>query len=149
MATVAAKPLPWWRMSAPPQFGWPLALADGLLLAPAVAGAMRAWPWAITTALMVPGFLACVALGHMAAQARGVQSQEQMPSRGVMAILGGFSGLLSSLATTVTPAHLAPLAFASVLLFVIDPLWRLAYSRTDSQGSDHDGGTLDMPGRAA
>ncbi len=94
MVVAADKPLPWWRLSAPPLFGWPLMVADASLLLPGIAGALWMWPVGVTAALMLPGLAVHAWLSHAAVKARGIQSQEQMPSRGTMAALGGFCGTL-------------------------------------------------------
>jgi Flp pilus assembly protein TadB len=136
-----------WRLSAPPPLGWQLVAADGAVLAPAVAGAVWAWPWAVTAALMILGLVVHAWLSHVAARARGIRSQEQMPPKGSIVVISGFGGLLSGLAIQVRPTYLIPLVLAGIFILVTDPLLRLVWRRKDADERSQN--NADLPGRTA
>ena len=136
MSTVSSpspgKPLAWWRRSAPPLIGWPLAACYGLLLTPAILSAALQWSWAITVALLIPGVVMQICLGYMAGRAYGIHYRPQMlPMRQRLA-LSGLAGLLGGLSPNIRPTYIAPLCFVIVMVFIVDPAWRIMWKRAQT-----------------
>jgi hypothetical protein len=117
--------------SAPPPIDRRLAACYGLLLGPAIVGALSEWPWECTVALLLPGLVLQGWLSHIAAREYGIRRTFVIPS-GTRMVLGGAIGLLGMLAANIRPTYLAPLGFVLILLVVADPVWRIAWKRAHS-----------------
>jgi hypothetical protein len=122
----AQRPVSWWRQSAPPEVGWPLVGTFALLLAAGIGGAIWAWPWPVTCALLLPGIVAHLVLAFRAAPAR-----RRRPPMGVRLIFAGACGLLGSLSADVRPTYIAPLSFVLVLIVLVEPVWRALHRRIE------------------
>jgi hypothetical protein len=116
-----------WFESAPPPILQSLVAAT-LILVPALLGAVFEWPRHLTYALLVPGFSLEIAFGCAAARARGANYREARPSRGVMALAGGFCGLMGALTAGLHTTY-APLLFALLLIVVAESCSRVAWKR--------------------
>jgi peptidoglycan/LPS O-acetylase OafA/YrhL len=103
-------------------------MAATLILVPALLGAVFEWPRYLTYALLVPGFSLEIAFGWAAARARGAEYRKARPSRGVMALVGGFCGLLGALTAGLDKTY-APLLFALLLIVVAEPWSRVVWKR--------------------
>ncbi len=120
---------PWrWRPPAvaPPRIGGDLAAVYALLVLPALLGAALHWPEAISFALILPGILVHVRLSMRSARAQGVYVRGERPPPGSLIVLSSALGVASAVAT---PAPFGVLALVLVVIFVVDPLWRLAWNR--------------------
>jgi hypothetical protein len=117
-----------WRppASAPPRVGGDLAAVYALLVLPAVAGAALNWPQAITFALILPGMLVHMRLSIGSARAQGVYARGERPPSGLLILLASVLGVGVALAT---PAPFGVLVLVLALIFLVDPLWRLAWNR--------------------
>jgi hypothetical protein len=116
-----------WFESAPPPFRQSL-MASTMILVPALLGAAFEWPRYLTYALLVLGFSLEIAFGWAAARARGAEYRKARPSRGVMALVGGFSGLLGALVAGLHTTY-TPLLFALSLIVVAEPWSRVVWKR--------------------
>jgi hypothetical protein len=128
MSQSHSRPRPFWS-SAPPQIGWPLAACYGLLLAPAVAGAILKWPWATTAALLVPGIVLQGRLSYTRARALGIPRRTNVMPLGTRLVLGGFAGLTGALVDNIRPSYIAPLVFVLIVTAILEPVWRIAWNR--------------------
>jgi len=115
-----------WFDSAPIRWGWPWLWATGLLLMPAVAGALLRWPVGLTSALLIPGFVVRWALANRVAR-RGGQGHRGLLSVGTRAGLGLLTGLSVVLADHVQPSYDAPLVFVLGYVLLLEPAWWLAW----------------------
>jgi hypothetical protein len=123
----------WWRRSAPPRIGWPLAAAYGLLLVAAISDAAWEWPRGIGLALLIPGLAVHMGLSMAAGQAHDNRFRQQMPPLRLRLVLGGAVGLMVLLAGSVRPAYYAPLLVVAFLILVLDPLTRVIWRATDQR----------------
>jgi hypothetical protein len=96
------------------------------MLVPTMLGAILAWPWVVTAALMAPGFLAQVAMGWRSARARGIRFKSQLPPRRLMKLAGVAGGCLGLIAVTVAPAYVTPL-FVVLAGILGDVVWRVEW----------------------
>jgi len=119
---------PLWS-SAPPLIGWPLAACYGLLLVPAITGAVFEWRTLLTIALLVPGFVLQMRLGYTAACAYGIPRRTFVVPSGTRILFGIVAGILGVLVAHIRPTYLAPLGFVLVLILIADPVWRIAWNR--------------------
>jgi hypothetical protein len=142
MSTVSSSntrgPRPLWS-SAPPQIGWLLAACYGSLLTPAIAGVIFQWQWPITAALLLPGIVTQITLGHTAARRLGIPRRTFVLPLGTRMLLGGVAGLTGALAANVHPRYFAPLVFVLVLTLIVDPMWRITWKRTSGSHTADSG----------
>jgi hypothetical protein len=123
--------LPLRLMRAPPRLTRSL-VSYVAMIAPAVAGLIWNWPWLVTLALMLPGFLAHEALGYQAARERGIRLRSQLPSQRRITLLGVVGALVAIVAMDGLPQRAVPLAIGLSMLLVLEPVWRWEWRRRDA-----------------
>jgi len=99
------------------------------MIVPAVVGAVLEWPWLVTAAVVLPGFIAHEIFGYLAGQARGISLRTQMPRSGHMGTLAAVVGVVGVLLVSGVPKYALPLAIVLGLLLFVEPLWRLEWRR--------------------
>ena len=123
----ADKPSPWWRLYAPPPLSR-ILVVNALLLVPAIAGTIWAWPWGVTMALLIPGLAVSQVFGASAARARGIV-RPQRPTVTMMLILMAVLFAVVLLTESITPRYAAPLVLVVVVILVLVPVWHAMLRR--------------------
>jgi hypothetical protein len=84
------------------------------------------WPEAITFGLTLPGMVGQVRMSVRSARTQGIYTRGERLPPGSLIVL---SAVLGPAITVATPAPFGVLALVAALIFVVDPLWRLAWNR--------------------
>lgn len=79
-----------------------------------------------------PGFVMQISLGYLAARTYGIHYRPQILPMKQRTLLGAFSGLLTGISINVRPTYIAPLCFVVALVFIVDPVWRIAWKRAQT-----------------